>query len=92
MIPTLFYGTLLGLISGSVWAFVLSVEISSGLKYGSISGLIFGFLFFFFQKAAMAPGNIQKKEAIFVASSMMTMIFLLSIAIAIITGIIRWIL
>jgi hypothetical protein len=91
MIPSLFYGTLLGTISGIVWAFALGSEISIGLKYGSISGLIFGFIFFLFQKAATAPGNIQKKEAMFVASSVMTMTFMASVVIAIITGLIRWI-
>ena len=91
LIVTLLMGLVLGAVSGLVWAFALNCQMKSGLIYGGISGLIVGFLFFLFQMAAMAPGNLQKKESTFVTGSMMTMIFMIATIIAIVVGLVRWI-
>lgn len=90
-ISTLLMATILGAISGLVWAFALSCQVKSGLIYGGISGSVVGLLFFLFQKAATASGNLQNKEVAFTSGSMMTMIAMVSTVIAIVVGLVRWI-
>ncbi|MBL0884155.1 MAG: hypothetical protein IBJ16_12570 [Chitinophagaceae bacterium] len=81
---------ILGAISGVVWALALTCSIKSGLFYGSVTGVIVGLFFFLIQKLATSSGNLQNREATFTSGSMMTIIFILSIVIAIIVGVIRW--
>jgi hypothetical protein len=89
-ISTSLMSAILGAISGLVWAFALSYPLKSGLFYGCISGLIVGFLFFLFQKAAISSGNLQNKEVSFASNSMITLIFMISTVIAIVTGLVSW--
>lgn len=91
LISTSFMALVLGAISGLVWAFALNCPIKSGLTIGGISGLVVGLIFFLFQKAATASGNLQKKEVAFASGSMMTIIFMIATAIGIVVGLIRWI-
>ena len=91
IISTLLIASILGAITGLVWAFALSYPIKTGLFFGAIIGVIVGLLLSLFQKAATAPGNVQEKEAMFVSGSMMGLIFMGITAVGIIVGLIRWI-
>ena len=90
LISTLMIGLFIGAVSGIVWALALSCPMRSGLINGGICGLIVGLIFFLFQKAATASGNVQNKEATFASGSMMGLLFLASTAIAIVVGLVRW--
>lgn len=89
-ISTSLMATILGAISGLVWAFSLSCPIKGGLLYGGISGLIVGLLFFLFQKSATSSGKLQNKEVAFVSGSWITAIFTISTVIAVVIGLVRW--
>jgi hypothetical protein len=92
-ISTVFMASILGAISGLVWAFILDYQIKSGLRNGWLSGLVVGVLFFLFQKAALSSnrGNLQAKETSFATGSMMTGLFVASIFIAIVVRLVKWI-
>lgn len=91
LISALFIATTLGIVSGLIWGFALNFQITSGLKIGGVSGLVVGLLFFLFQKASTDSGNLQKKEVVFASGSILGVLFMISTAIAIVAGLIKWI-
>lgn len=86
----LLMNSILGAISGLVWAFALSLSMYNGSISGGIIGLVFGFLLFIFNKAAMAPGNLQGKEVQYTSGSITGFLLLVSTVLAIGTGLVRW--
>ncbi len=90
MISISFTATLYGLISGILWSFALGFPLKNGLFYGAIIGIVAGFIFYRVQKNSTKSGNINDKEALTVTSTLMAVIFFITIAIGIIAGLINW--
>lgn len=87
MFGIIIYGIIIGAIAGLSWGFGLGADLLAGLKIGSIAGVIVGILFTIFGKAATLGGNVNKSEAVFVSSSMITVLAVL----ATVSGLIVWI-
>ena len=72
LIPSLFYGIVVGSIVGVVWSFGLNIEFSTCILIGAIIGLIVGLVLAFFGKAAPAGADIEAGETQFVSTAFVT--------------------
>ena len=91
LIPSLFISALLGVISGAVWSLMLGVTFFLGMKYGALVGAIVGIMVFFLQNMATRKGGSEKGDALFGGSSILIFLFVVSIIISLVIGLLRWI-
>jgi len=71
---TIIYAIIIGLISCFFWGKAFSLENSTIIVVGIISGLILGLLISFFGKMAKVGGNLVNNEISFVNSSILIII------------------
>ena len=88
---TAFYTTIVGAAIGLVWSLALNFQLTSGLLYGGIVGLILGISLSFLNKAILNRGNVQKGEAGAVTGSLLGLLFLVGVAAGLIAWLIRFI-
>jgi uncharacterized membrane protein len=81
----------LGLISGLLWSFALDNSLKSGMAYGGTIGLAIGILSSIANKNLINTGTNQTKEVVKASGSMLTGIFIISLLLAFLVGIVKWI-
>lgn len=86
LIPTLFYGSVIGLVVGLIWTLALSTRFSVGLTIGFLAGFIVALVLSFFGKLARSGSNLQRGETSFVSSGILTFLGIAAAA----TGLIVW--
>ncbi|HMG69281.1 MAG TPA: hypothetical protein VK588_16400, partial [Chitinophagaceae bacterium] len=79
--------TVIGAIIGTSWAFALKSNVLDGLLYGSIIGLAFGILIYFFLKAT--AGSSYEKRSFFLTVSVLAFVLTVGIGSALIALILR---
>jgi len=89
LVPSIAYGTLIGLVVGSIWALALDAAISTGLIFGGIGGLVVGFLLSILGEAVSSREKITRSESAFVAGSLLVTLGMISAGIGLIVWLIR---
>lgn len=79
--------TLIGAIIGTSWAFALKCNMLDGLLFGSVIGLAFGILTYFYLKAT--AGGSYEKESFLLTVSVLAFVLILGIGSALIALILR---
>ena len=87
---TILYGIVVGLIASLPWGSAFGVPVSQSLIGGLIAGALFGSLGSLFGKAARVGGNVTQGEALFVNTSLMTLLGMIIIGLGVAVWIISY--
>ncbi|MDP2686746.1 MAG: hypothetical protein Q8O62_05965 [Aequorivita sp.] len=90
LIALLLMTSILGLITGMLWGWVLNLDVQNGLLYGGIIGAIIGLLNFLSINHSVKSGKVLAKEMIYSSGSIMTGIFIFSSIIALVIALLKW--
>lgn len=89
MLATLFYGAVIGLVSGLIWTLALHGRFSVGLITGAVVGAAVAAVLTFFGKLARTGSNLQPGETSFVSNGILTFLGVGAFGIGLVVWLVR---